>query len=272
MNELNNFYKGLNNIGNTCYLNSGLQLIISNKELCEKLLNNNISAEIFDFIIQYYNNENYNSLTPSNIKNMVSIKCKEMAGTNVCDSSVFIIYFLELLNNNKIIDNMYNVTTNITIKCKLKTCLHQSMHDEQNNMLMFSINEDYTNLDDCYRNYKLIEHLPYKCDNCNNNTIVSIRTKITNWPNHLIIVLKRFTNNLEKINKSIDIPIQWRHNYILTGFIYHSGNIFGGHYIYIGNKNGKWLMFNDNIISTIDNIDLLNFYKNFSYIYYYSKI
>ena len=35
---LNTYYKGFNNIGNTCYFNSGLQLIIQNKELCNLII------------------------------------------------------------------------------------------------------------------------------------------------------------------------------------------------------------------------------------------
>jgi ubiquitin C-terminal hydrolase len=267
MNKLNDYFKGFNNIGNTCYLNSGLQLIIHNKDLCKNLIDNDeISNELTNFIIKYYNDENYKSLTPKFIKDILSMKYKELIGTKQCDSSVFILYLIELLNTD-----IYDIQTNITIKCKLKTCLNKSIHTEKDNVLFLSIDDNFKNLDDCYRNNKIIEQFPFYCEKCKNNSIVSKRTKIIIWPDHLIIILKRFTNNLQKICKSIDMPIKWRHNYILKGFIYHSGNIFGGHYIYIGNKNDKWIMFNDESLSEVSVNDLNN-YKNFSYIFYYSKI
>ena len=92
MNKLNNYFKVFNNIGNTCYLNSDLQLIINNKELCEQLINNQNQLiffnELKNFIIEYYNKDNYKSLIPKFIKDNVSINCKEIIGTKQCDSSV----------------------------------------------------------------------------------------------------------------------------------------------------------------------------------------
>ena len=38
--------KGLNNIGNTCFLNSGLQLLLANDELINYYLNNNFENKI----------------------------------------------------------------------------------------------------------------------------------------------------------------------------------------------------------------------------------
>ena len=52
-----------------------------------------------------------------------------------------------------------------------------------------SINEEFNDFDDYYRNYKIIEQFPFYCEKCKNNSIVSKRTKIIFWPDHLIIVL-----------------------------------------------------------------------------------
>ena len=50
--------KGFDNIGNTCYLNAGLQMIIQNKLLCNLILNYSIQSPILkiigDFINEYY--------------------------------------------------------------------------------------------------------------------------------------------------------------------------------------------------------------------------
>ena len=53
-----NTIKGFNNIGNTCYLNSGLQLLIQNTDFCEIILKNSNKSEnleiIANFIKEYY--------------------------------------------------------------------------------------------------------------------------------------------------------------------------------------------------------------------------
>ena len=67
------------------------------------------------------------------------------------------------------------------------------------------------------------------------------------------------------------IPYEWRHDYYLKGFIYHSGSLSGGHYVYFGKYNNNWYLFNDNSVKKVD-INNINNFKNKSYIFYYKKI
>lgn len=302
MNYINNNFKGFNNIGNTCYLNSGLQLILNNKELCNNIIkysyfindknihdeNNIFMLQLTEFIKTYYNNSLINRITPDFIKNFISIKNNQFSGFRQNDSFEFIIYLLDYIleninsdkykqyineNNLDKINDLYQINSTTRIKCKLLSCLNISLHNEKNNFLLLDILNDFNDLDDCYRNYKQREMLydenSYFCEKCNNKTIASKRIQINIWPNHLIIVLKRFTYN-NKINKEINIPLLWRHGYKLKGIIFHSGSLFSGHYIYIGNHNKKWMMFNDDHVSDL-NESLLDNYKNFGYIYYFEK-
>ena len=284
---MNTFYKGLSNLGNTCYLNSGLQLIINNKELCNHILlahhtnkQPNDEASIFlfklsHFIMDYNNNSNV-TLNPGFIKELMGNKNKEFYGFNQNDSFEFIIYLLDYIFENYKIPKLYQLTSNIKIKCKLLTCLNINEHQEHSNYLMLDILDNFKDLDDCYRNYKqrekLIDDNLYYCEKCKDKRIASKRTEITNWPKHLIIVLKRFTNNgrLQKNNNKIDVPLLWRHGYHLKGIVSHSGSLSGGHYIYIGNYNNKWIMFNDDHCSEIP-VNFLDNYKNTGYIYYFEK-
>jgi ubiquitin C-terminal hydrolase len=287
MNYLSNNYKGFYNLGNTCYLNSGLQLIINNKELCTKILNltnenydentSSILRQLKDFITTYYNKNSTEILDPTFIKQLVANKNNEFTGYKQSDSFELIIYFLDFIFDILKVNKVYELTTNIKIKCKLLACLSISEHDEKNNYLILDILHNYKDLDDCYRNYKqrekLMDNNSYYCEKCQDQRIASKRTEITEWPNHLIVVLKRFSNEgrQRKNNNEIVVPISWRHGYELTGIVYHSGSLFGGHYIYIGKHNNKWIMFNDDhtsevLISNLDN------YKNFGYVYYFQKI
>ena len=279
MNQLNKYYKGFDNIGNTCYLNSGLQLIIHNKDLCNLILQNASTNPFFDYISNfiklYYNDKTINSLTPNYIKDLVSKNNKEFIGSNQNDAFEFIIYFLELINS--ILKNkLYEINIKIIIKCKFNTCLNISTSYEKTNFLLLDINNDTNNLDDCYRNYKSSEKLDndnlYFCEKCNEKRIASKRNEINEWSQHLIIILKRFihNNNVKKNIKKISIPILWRHNYKLKGIIFHSGTLTGGHYIYIGEHNNDWIMFNDNFTNKIL-LEHLDNYKDFGYVYYFQK-
>jgi ubiquitin C-terminal hydrolase len=278
--------KGFNNIGNTCYLNSGLQMIVHNKDLCKIILNNThrnqTIAEIGNFINEYHNN-NSNSITPSYIKDFISSKNIIFKGYGQQDSSEFIIYMLDAINeelkkNNDNIDKLYEHKANISIKCKLKVCLNISTHEEKNNFMIFDLKEEFKDLDDCYnefvKRFKFENDCLYYCDKCKRDTIASKRNEIILWPKHLIIILKRFQQNgmrLSKNDNEIYIPFFWKNDYKLKGIVFHSGSLHGGHYVYIGNYNNKWYLFNDDHVSEI-NDDGLNRFKNYGYIYYFEKI
>lgn len=283
---LENNIKGFSNIGNTCYLNAGLQMIIHNKDLCNLIIlnkkNNKILETLSNFIIEYYNTTS-DSIVPNKIKDYIEKTNKMFKGSKQHDSSEFIFYLLDLINdelNNQqcnLLNTLYEVTSNIKIKCKLRSCLNISEHTEKSNYLLFDIKDSFTNLDDCYNEYKSRIKFEgdelYFCENCNDKRVASKRLQIINWPKHLIIILKRFNQNNEKVSKNntnIHIPEIWKYDYKLKGIIYHSGSLNGGHYIYIGKHNNIWYSFNDNFVSTV-NINDFNKFKNNGYIYYFEK-
>jgi ubiquitin C-terminal hydrolase len=163
-------------------------------------------------------------------------------------------------------------------KCKLKVCLNISTHEEKNNFMILNLKKEFKNLNDCYHEYisryKFDNDNLYNCEKCNNKVIASKRTNIIYWPKHLIIILKRFEQNITRLFKNdqeIIIPLIWKNNYKLMGIVFHSGSLFGGHYVYVGNYNNKWYLFNDNDVSEI-NENNLNKFKNYGYIYYFEKI
>lgn len=280
--------KGFNNLGNTCYLNSGLQLLIQIKDLCNLIhtlsSKNSVLKKLSEFINEYYNLSN-GSLDPKYVKDLVSQRNNIFEGFQQQDSSEFIIFFLDFLNaevnkilpGKNVVDNLFQVEETTTTKCKVLSCLNTSNNIEKSTILMLNINSDCATLDDCFRfskqRVKLEGDNKYFCDKCQKNRIASQRKEITKWPKNLIVWLRRYEQKgtrLSKHNQEIRVPIIWRNDYKLKGVVFHSGNLFGGHYIYAGCVNNEWYLFNDSSVSKLEINSLKNLVDN-GYIYYYSR-
>jgi ubiquitin C-terminal hydrolase len=345
--------KGFNNIGNTCYLNSGLQMLVQNKDFCKKIFNNRNTSDnlrkMTDFIIEYYNTESNKSLTPNQIKGIVERIRPMFRGSKQHDSEEFIISLIEILNddiilntvklqnkilidkatsknpNNQVIklfENGVNVIeldykqNKITIeklliamkhiqsqfvtnenslkklpdindnslkklfefdlqkqlKCEEPNCLNERFISSKEVLLTLPVNPDSNSLYDCYNNFKESENLEIDCEKCNKKQNTSSRFRIKSWGKNLIICLNRFKNdkrNSSKINKDINIPFQWKHNYELKGGVIHSGHLSGGHYIYIGKNNDTWIIYDDSNTHKITDAQAQGF-LNKAYILFYS--
>jgi ubiquitin C-terminal hydrolase len=277
-----NYFKGFFNLGNTCYLNSGLQMLIQNKDLCNLIIShssdNDILKNISVFINDYYYSNN-TTLSPHYIKELVESKNSIFCGNGQNDAGEFVICLLDIISSELLKNNteniLYEIQNKHTVKCKLLKCLNVTTTIEKINLLFLDINKECKSLDDCYFNYKLRVKFEndnlYYCDKCQDKRIASKRLEIISFPKHLIIYLKRFEQSgsrLNKNNQELDIPLEWKHNYKLQGIIFHSGSRHGGHYIYIGKHFNKWFMFNDNSISEV-HPSRLDFYKKYGYVLYY---
>ena len=260
--------KGIYNIGNSCYMNSGLQLLFASHSFRMLCKNNK-----FGKIINDYDNTN-GSFNPKEIKTVLSQYTKIFNNRDQQDSYEFIIYMLDSVDkmnksNNYDLYNLFGLHTTINIKCKMMNCLKESENVEKDLFLHLPITSD---LSESYRKYKVIERLQndtaYMCENCMRKTIARKKITTSKWPDNLIIVLKRFDNMMNKNNMNINIPLEWRHGYKLKGGIIHLGSYGGGHYIYYGLENNKWYLANDTNISNINDINEL---ASKSYILYYTK-
>jgi ubiquitin C-terminal hydrolase len=269
--------KGISNIGNSCYLNSAIQMMFNSEDFREIT-----KQTIFENIINNYDNSNkLNIFNPSEIKTIVAKNNKIFANTNQQDSYEFMIFLLDIIDKtlgNSMKNNLYDkfgLKTTSNIKCKMAHCAHESDNISTELFLILPITNEL-DLSDSYRNYKSVGRLEndnaYFCEKCNKKVVARKNTITTKWPNNLIIVLKRFDYNMRKDGRNINIPLEWRHGYKLKGAIIHIGSFGGGHYIYFGKDNHDWFIANDSHISKINDIEgFMNNQGKQSYILYYQK-
>ncbi|ADO67420.1 putative ubiquitin carboxyl-terminal hydrolase [Cafeteria roenbergensis virus] len=253
---------GLPNHGNTCYLNSAVQLLCLNPHFLEM---ENISDNPRNAI--------------KKIKNSLSNISNRFSGFNQQDSGEALMLLLEEYGDKKNLNLLldYEFTEITRVKCKLLRCLHKEISSRKSNILLLEIN-GACSLTECYLNLKkaviLKNDEAWKCPKCHVKLVASKRFYFDINSPYLIVGLKRFENRgsrFIKNNKDIEIPFNWYNNYKLQGAIIHSGSLNGGHYICVGKKNNNWYVFNDNNVSQITNKNMLNNYIKKAYFLVYKK-
>ena len=105
--------------------------------------------------------------------------------------------------------------------------------------------------------------LLWTCDMCKQKHKSIKTTKLWRIPNILIISLKRFTDDLRKLNNQIKIPEildlskysipKSNTIYNLKSVAHHFGNANSGHYYATCLKNKKWYTYDDLDIKQTDN-------------------
>ncbi|SUZ91047.1 uncharacterized protein METZ01_LOCUS43901 [marine metagenome] len=271
---------GLNNNGNTCYLNACLQLLSHSGKLTLKLYNymknnekklTNIEKTLLYLIINkwFTNKINYNPL----------IIQKEIAKENdlfnplYCsqnDSSESMIYIIDLLN--KKFSNIFQSNIKMFLQCN--NCKKIRIQEEIFNILSIEVKH---HINDSLKNFLKKEKLEDKinCENCGKKTETFKKYEFNQLSDNLIIHFKRFkeiNNKYVKDRSKIICPDYItinKNNYELRGIIIHSGTIKGGHYYFIGkNLINIWYKYDDILVKKLYNKDIIND----GYIYYYEKI
>lgn len=295
--EIDKISKGLNNLGNTCFFNSVLQLLLQCTVFNKLILLNNIDGNLInrysDFMKQY--TDSSNSISPDNIINYVS-RILGRKNYQQEDAEQYLNFMIDTMieemhswtiqnsladskiaNSSKnmtlkeLINHIFTINVEKNVICPI--CNNVSKSCDNINKLYLSINsqQDLKSLVYEYLYETLDDQNRWKCDKCDNSVNAIIKKNIISLPKYLIIVLKRYTNNNSKINNDINMPDYMTinsKNYYMRGVILHSGITNGGHYVYYGLKDDIWFIYNDSSVQPVSS-ETINSIKRIGYVYLY---
>lgn len=286
----NLYVNGMSNIGNTCYMNSALQAMLSSVHLTKKVqeLSNiknisNLQIEYNDIISKMKKSKS--TITPSSFKKELGKINKDYKGSKQQDANAMLLTTLNEFIEPKNIKNSNSKLKKIKdvfygkykqyIQCS--NCKKYSITEPEFLDILLPIPEyDEISIKNCFTDLCKWETIEGRyCELCKTTCDANKAIHIEKSPNLLILTLKRFYNdrkNRKKVKILPKIIIDKEYKYKLIATVNHMGGINGGHYTaYVSRNNSKdWYLANDSRISKT-NINSVIDDKNI-YMAFYDRI
>lgn len=238
---------GIQNIGNTCFMNSSLQFLLTIPNFGKNTL--------LDTFLNTYNDGNPD---PNVAKQIVASKIKLFNNFQQHDAHEWIVNLLDILEvpknasgsavsaarklNEKVLPYQFKLDVDVTFE----ECKHTNSHIEELNHLSLDLS---SSLEQSLNDFMKEVNVASSCDTCNHRGDAVKSWRIKNLPNYLIIHVKRFTKFGRKISNAIDPSLP---GYKLVATVNHMGNQFSGHYTACSYRDGQWWMCNDSNVCKIE--------------------
>ena len=292
-------FKGLTNLGNSCYFNAVMQCIRHCTELTSIILsipNPVPGGETIRALQNYFQVMSHPSTNKFfNPKRLLAAvmnipACREAqigVGNTQEDPSELLTHLFSYLHHTlPQTAHLYTMTVQSSLICP--NCEYTSEQGEIKFQLSLNIPDVLPEAQESYElttlvdNYKKIYMLDdYKCDRCKARNPTPKKLLLNNFPLFFVVQLMRFTSLQEKIKhhvkfnqtlstEAVSIPGAHQNMYSLFGIIVHFGEtVASGHYMsYIKTQSG-WREFNDEVVRVVS----WNYVKKLeAYVLFYKKL
>ena len=237
--------QGLENLGNTCYLNSVIQLLRYSRPLVEKMQdktsNNKFTNRLIDLLYLYPDKESLRYV----VKHLHEIGFQRFFQS---DAHECLLSILDRLYEEMKVDTFRG---SFSTKLECCFCRNVSTTNVPFHTVSLSIDKE-DSIESCMKRFLDTEIVFYNCEKCSRR---DHKKYTTIHPNDVLFIhLKRF-NGEKKLKYDIHISNNILHKYKLAGVVCHTGTLQYGHYTAVCKKlSGQWLVANDESVRDIDGI------------------
>ena len=239
--------RGLMNLGNTCYLNSALQILAHVPDLTNHLFRNPYEGECeltreYSKLVRELWKKDQEAFSPRDFHRVFMQKYPQFVQFHPHDVQEVILCIIDTLEKSLgvgFIQNIFNGTETQEIVYPNGT----SRKEHDVTTIVLTPSESGQSLADLMKKRERFEAFSGYIDDAGKEYHAAVsKTSITKYPETLL-----FSFNQYQKKNAVLVPQRFE-NYALAGLVVHYGTSYGGHYAVFVKHKGTWRYIDDDTV------------------------